>query len=132
MPSFFLSRTPTHQFLLLICDSYMSWSTRFVSLKLFVEFFIFDSMSSFLKFIFFSTKCMDFWTLKRHNSIQSSKNRKATQSFAPRPLVFKLQQEVLTVNDMCVSWSSPKTELVTNILNPDNQSFENVSTVTFK
>ena len=30
--------------LLLICDSYMSWSTRFVSLKLCVEFSIYDSV----------------------------------------------------------------------------------------
>ena len=35
-------------------------------------------------------------------------NRKATHSFAPRPLIFKLQQEVLKFNDICVSSSSPK------------------------
>ena len=39
--------------------------------------------------------------------------RKATHSFAPRPLIFKLQQEVLKFNDICVSWSYPKTDLVT-------------------
>ena len=33
-------------------------------------------------------------TLKRHNSIQNQNNRKATYSFATRPLIFKLQQEV--------------------------------------
>ena len=38
--------------LLLICDSYMSWSTRFFSLKLYVGFPIFDSFSFLLKFIF--------------------------------------------------------------------------------
>ena len=38
--------------LLLICDCYMSWGTRFVSLKLCVEFPSSDSVSFLLKFIF--------------------------------------------------------------------------------
>ena len=42
--------------LLLICDSYMSWSTRFISLKLCVGFSIFDSVSFLLKFIFLFNK----------------------------------------------------------------------------
>ena len=54
-------------------------------------------------------------------------NRRATHSFAPRPLIFMLLQEVLKFIDICVSWSSPKTELVTNFLNLEKQSFENVS-----
>ena len=29
-----------------------------------------------------------------------------------------------TVCDICVSWSSPKTDLVTNFLDPENRSFE--------
>ena len=32
-------------------------------------------------------------TLKRHNCFQSKNYKKATQSFAPRPLIFKLQQK---------------------------------------
>ena len=48
-------------------------------------------------------------------------------SFAPRPLIFKLQQEVLRFNAIIVSWSSTKTELVTNFFKLKNQSFENVS-----
>ena len=59
-------------------------------------------------------------------------NRKATRSFAPRRLIFRLQQEVLKFNDICVSWSSPKTDGVKNFLNPENRSFENVAVVTFK
>ena len=51
---------------------------------------------------------------KGHNSFQLKKNRKATHSFAPRPLIFKLQPEVLKFNDICLSWSSPKADLVTN------------------
>ena len=62
---------------------------------------------------------------KRHNSFQNEINRKATHNFAPRLLIFKLQQEVLKFND--VSWSFPKTDLVTRFLNVANRSFENVS-----
>ena len=42
--------------LLLICDSYMSWSTRFVSVKLCLGFSIFDSVSFLLKLIFLFNK----------------------------------------------------------------------------
>ena len=63
---------------------------------------------------------MDSLTLKRHNFLQNKNKGKATHSFASRRLIFKLQQEVLKFNDMCVSWNSTKTDLVTNILNPEN------------
>ena len=66
-------------------------------------------------------------TLKRQNSFQNYNNRKSTHSFAPRPLILKLQQEVLKFNDICVSSSSPKTDLGANFLNLENRSFENVS-----
>ena len=77
---------------------------------------IFDSVSFLLNFVFFSTKSMDFLTLK-HNSFKNKSNRKATHSFALRPLIFKMQQGVLKFNDICVSWGSPKTELEKNLLN---------------
>ena len=51
---------------------------------------------------------MDALTLKRHNSFQNQNNRKAIQNFAPTRLIFKLQQEVLKLNNICVSWCSPK------------------------
>ena len=70
---------------------------------------------------------MDSLTLKHHNSFQNSTNRKATHKFAPKPLIFELQQEVLKFNGICVSWSSPKTDPVTNFLNLGNRRFENVS-----
>ena len=38
---------------------------------------------------------MDSLTLKRHNSFQNESNRKAICCLAPRPLIFKLQQEIL-------------------------------------
>ena len=49
--TFFFRELQLITVLLLICDSYMSWSTRFVSLKLCVGFSIFDSVSFLLKFI---------------------------------------------------------------------------------
>ena len=36
---------------------------------------------------------MDSLTLKRHNFFQNKSNRKATYTFALKPLIFKLQQE---------------------------------------
>ena len=39
-------------------------------------------------------------------------------------LIFKLQQEVSKLNDICLSWSSPRTVLETNFLNLENRSFE--------
>ena len=74
---------------------------------------------------------MDSLTLKRHNPFQNKCIRKATLSFAPRLLVFKLQQEVWK---FCVSWSSSKPDLVVNFLNLENRSFVTVkffSVVTF-
>ena len=55
------------------------------------------------------------------------KQKKSPHGFSPRPLIFKLQQEVIKVNDMCMPWSLPETDPETNFLNLENQSFENVS-----
>ena len=70
---------------------------------------------------------MDSLTLKRHNPFQNENNRKVTHSFAPRSLIFKLQQKVLKFNDICLSWNSPKPDLEMNYLNLENRSFESVS-----
>ena len=50
--------------LLLICDSHMSWSTRFVSLKLGVGFSLFDSAAFLLKFIFSFNKMQGLFDFK--------------------------------------------------------------------
>ena len=123
MPSFLFRELQLITILLLICDFYMRWSARFATLKLSL---IFDSVSFLSSLYFCSTKCMDSLTLTPHNSFQNWNNRKATHSFAPRPLSFKLPQEVLKFNDICVSWSSQKTDLVINFLNLENRSFENI------
>ena len=64
---------------------------------------------------------MEHLTLKRHNSFQNENNRKATHSCAPRPLAFKFQQKVLKCNDISVNWSSPKTDMETNVLDLKNE-----------
>ena len=56
MPFFFFRELQLITVLLLICDSYMSWSTRFVSLKLYVGISIFESISFLLKFVFLFNK----------------------------------------------------------------------------
>ena len=43
---------------------------------------------------------MDSLTLKRRNSFQNKNKRKAPNKFALKPLIFKLQQEVLKFNDI--------------------------------
>ena len=63
-------------------------------------------------------------TLKHHNSFRNWNKRKTRYNFATRPLIFKLQEEVLEFDDICVSCSSPKTELETNFLNLENKRFE--------
>ena len=52
--------------------------------------------------------------------------------FLSRALILKLQHEILKFNDIRVSWTSPKTDLVTNSLIPENQSFESFSIVASK
>ena len=106
--------------LLLIYNSYASWSTWFISLKLFVGFRIFYSISFLLNLTFCSTKSMSSLTLKRQNS----SHKRATHSFAPRPLIFKLQLVIWKLIDICMSWSSPKSDLERNLLNIKNRSFK--------
>ena len=87
--------------LLLICYCYLRWSARFISVKLCVKFSVFDSVSFLLQFIFLLNKMN--WL------------------FAPRPLIFRLprsfqiQWYLYIFNDM-----------VTNLLNLENQSSENI------
>ena len=64
--------------------------------------FPFSIPSRFYQSLYFcSTKSMNYLTLKRHNSFQNKNNKKATHSFALRPQIFKLQQEVWKFNDIC-------------------------------
>ena len=71
MSFFFFLKLQLIPVLLLICDSYMSWSARFVSLKQCVGFFIFDSDSFLLKFKYIFQQ--NAWTLWLLNVIISFK-----------------------------------------------------------
>ena len=127
MPSFFFHELKLIIVLFLICNSYVSWSTKFFSLKLSWD-FPFSLLFQFYWSLYFcSTKCKDSLTLKHYNFFQNQNNRSATHSSVTRPLIFKLQQKVWKFNDICVSWSSPKTNSETNFLNIKNWSFEYVS-----
>lgn len=77
---------------ILIGDSYMIWSTIFISLILCMGFLSFD-FGSFLSkqsSFFCLAKYMKSFTLKLYNSSQNYNSRKATSSFAPRALILKL------------------------------------------
>ena len=116
MPSFLSYVLQLITVLLLICDSYMSWSTKFVSLELCVGVSIFNSSLFLLVYIFARQNA---WVLWLQNVIIPFKIKtiEKPHSFAPSPLIFQLQQEVLKFNNICVSWRSPKTDLVINFLN---------------
>ena len=67
IPSFFFRELQLITVLLLICDSYMSCSTRFVSLKLRVGFSIFHFHFGFIKVYIFAQQ--NAWTLWLQNII---------------------------------------------------------------
>ena len=76
----------------------------------------------FIKVYFCLTKSVDPLALKCHD-FQNKNNRKARHSFGPRHMIFNVQQGVWKFN-ICMSWGSPKTDLVTSLLNLGNWSFE--------
>ena len=66
---------------------------------------------------------MNLLILKRHNSFKNLNNGKAKHAFALFkliPLIFKLQQQVLKFNDICINWISPKTDVEANFLHLEN------------
>ena len=73
---------------------------------------------------FCSAKTMDSLTLRRHDSFQNWNNRKDTHCFPPRPLIFKLQQKDLKSNGICMSWSTPETDLKLKLSIFLNSNFE--------
>ena len=86
-------------------NSCTSWSTKLCGNFHFRFRLVFTKL-----YIFAQQKA---WT----NFFQNKNHRKATHSFASRHLIFKLQQELWEFKNICVSWSSLKTDLETNFLN---------------
>ena len=112
--------------LLLICDSYLNWSTRLISLKMCVEFSIFDSASFLLKFMFLFNK--KHWLFSFLIITFKIKTVEKTSSFTSRTMIFRLQEEIANlIKSAWVGWSSPKTDPKTNFLNLENWSFENLT-----
>ena len=103
--SFFTSSNSS--VLLLICHSYMSWSTWFISLKLCVGFSISIPSRFHYTWYFYPTDSMHYLTLKRLNSFQNKNNIKATYIFATRP-DFQVARRSLKIQWNCLCWSSPK------------------------
>ena len=109
--------------LLLICDSYLNWSTRLISLKMCVEFSIFDSASFLLKFMFLFNK--KHWLFSFLIITFKIKTVEKTSSFTSRTMIFRLQEEIANlIKSTWIGWSSPKTDPKTNFLNLENWSFE--------
>ena len=57
---------------------------------------------------------------------------KAKHSFVSRRLIFKLQQEILKFNDICVSCGARQNWPADKYFKPENRSLENISIVAFK
>ena len=109
--------------LLLICDSCLNWSTRLISLKMCVEFSIFDSASFLLKFMFLFNK--KHWLFSFLIITFKIKTVEKTSSFNSSTMIFRLQEEIANlIKSAWVGWSSPKTDPKTNFLNLENWSFE--------
>ena len=85
---FFLSRAPTHYSFTFFSQFLYELKQKFHPSK--TVCWIFHCWFRLV----FSTKSMDPLTSKHHSSFQNKNNRKATHTFAPKPLIFKLQQEV--------------------------------------
>ena len=101
----FLSRAPTHHSFTFNLRLLYELKHKIRLSKTVYGIFHFRFRFIFIKVYFCLVKCMDSLTLKRHNFFQIENNKKATHSFAPRPLIFKVEQEVLKFS---MSWSSPK------------------------
>ena len=107
--TFFLLKAPSHHsftFNLLFLYE-LKYNVRLS--KTVCGIFYFQFRFVFIKvYIFVQQNVYGLFEFKRHNSYQKWNNRKITHSFVPRPLIFKLQHNVLKFNDIFVSWSSPK------------------------
>ena len=121
-PLFFLSRAPIQQFLYELKHKVRPSKTLF-GLFLFRSYFVFIKVC-----IMFQQNA---WTLRLKNVIFPFKIKIIEKPHILLLLdlleIFKLQQEVLKLNSICVSWNSPKIDPETNFLNLQNRSFENVS-----
>ena len=119
---FFFNELQLITVLPLIRNSYTSWSTRSISLKLLARFSIFNSVSFLLKFVLFNKK---HWLFQTKNGIIPFKLKviqKPYKVLLPDLWFLSCSNKLKKFND--VSWSSHKTDLEMNFLNLENQSFK--------
>ena len=90
---FSLSRTPTHHSSTFNSQFLYHLKHRVYLSKTVSGIFHFRFRLVFIKLYIF-IKSIYSLTLKPHNSFQNKQIRKVSHRFAPRPLIFKLQQEV--------------------------------------
>ena len=96
---------------------------KLISLKMCVEFSIFDSASFLLKFMFLFNK--KHWLFSFLIITFKIKTVEKTSSFNSSTMIFRLQEEIANlIKSAWVGWSSPKTDPKTNFLNLENWSFE--------
>ena len=123
--SFFFRELELITVLLLIINFYMS--RRFVSLKAGVVLSNFWFRFVFIKvYIFAQQNARTLWIyviIPFKIKIIENPHTILLQD----PWFFKMQNKVLKLNDIFVSWSSPKTCMETNFLCLENRSFENVT-----
>ena len=105
IPSFFFRELQLITVLLLIWHSYMSWSTRFVSLKLGLGFSIFDSVPFLLKFIFLFNKIH---RLFKTSPFKMKIIEKLHTVLLPDLWFLSCKKKFWKLHNICVSWSSPK------------------------
>ena len=106
-------------FLGIICESQRFWGVHFIKLSKGLKSKIFWNQGAT------SGIC---WVYYKPPVLSCSEvGTYVTQTFEPKILIFNFQQEVLKFSDICVSWSSPKTDLRIKFLNLENGSLENIS-----
>ena len=110
MPSVFFRELKLITVLLLIWDFYMSWSTRLISLKLYVGFSIFDSVLFLLKFIWSSERNTDLCF--NEESDYSEENKSHNEDFCST--ILQSFQFDLNKKKRCGNESHDKTKILLN------------------
>ena len=106
--------------LLLIWDCYMSWSTRFISVKLCVGFSIFDSVSISLKFILLFNKIRGLFDFKNITILFKTKIIQKPHTVLLLDLWF-LRWNIKFWNSMISMWvAAPQKWHGNNFLNLEN------------
>ena len=124
MPSFFFHELWLITVLLLIWDSYMSWSTRLFSLKLCVRFSNFNSVSLLSKFIFLFNKMHWPFDFKISQFLSGRKQEKNHTRFCSQTSDFwvaRRRKSMISVWD----GAPKKFDLVTIFFNLENLRSEN-------